>query len=98
MVIVIIDLLINITFKYGCNCENIKIIRMFVLFKTIFCLFFFQKSNYYGDLKDITVQTLTSGHSNKVSQFHKTLKNSTGKKLVKLQVRVHLKFCIDSID
>ncbi|TMW42455.1 hypothetical protein DOY81_012465 [Sarcophaga bullata] len=43
------------------------------------------KSNYYGDLKDITVPTLTSQHSNKVSQFHKTLKNSTGKKLLKLQ-------------
>ncbi|XP_065356834.1 interferon-inducible double-stranded RNA-dependent protein kinase activator A homolog isoform X1 [Calliphora vicina] len=43
------------------------------------------KSNYYGDLKDITVPTLTSQHSNKVSQFHKTLKNSTGKKLIKLQ-------------
>uniref|UniRef100_A0A1B0G411 DRBM domain-containing protein n=1 Tax=Glossina morsitans morsitans TaxID=37546 RepID=A0A1B0G411_GLOMM len=41
--------------------------------------------NYYGDLKDITVPILTSQHSNKVSQFHKTLKNSTGKKLVKLQ-------------
>ncbi|KAI8118761.1 interferon-inducible double-stranded RNA-dependent protein kinase activator A homolog isoform X1 [Lucilia cuprina] len=43
------------------------------------------KSNYYGDLKDITVPTLTSQHSSKVSQFHKTLKNSTGKKLIKLQ-------------
>ncbi|XP_018783261.1 PREDICTED: interferon-inducible double-stranded RNA-dependent protein kinase activator A homolog B isoform X1 [Bactrocera latifrons] len=42
-------------------------------------------SNYYGDLKDITVPTLTSQHSNKVSQFHKTLKNATGKKLLKLQ-------------
>ncbi|XP_053958851.1 interferon-inducible double-stranded RNA-dependent protein kinase activator A homolog A isoform X1 [Anastrepha ludens] len=42
-------------------------------------------ANYYGDLKDITVPTLTSQHSNKVSQFHKTLKNATGKKLLKLQ-------------
>lgn len=42
--------------------------------------------NYYGDLKDITVPTLTTQHSNKVSQFHKTLKNATGKKLLKLQV------------
>ncbi|XP_011189836.2 RISC-loading complex subunit tarbp2 isoform X1 [Zeugodacus cucurbitae] len=42
-------------------------------------------SSYYGDLKDITVPTLTSQHSNKVSQFHKTLKNATGKKLLKLQ-------------
>ncbi|XP_002018889.2 RISC-loading complex subunit tarbp2 isoform X1 [Drosophila persimilis] len=41
--------------------------------------------NYYGDLKDITVPTLTTQHSNKVSQFHKTLKNATGKKLLKLQ-------------
>ncbi|XP_062120848.1 RISC-loading complex subunit tarbp2 isoform X2 [Drosophila sulfurigaster albostrigata] len=41
--------------------------------------------NYYGDLKDITVPTLTTLHSNKVSQFHKTLKNATGKKLLKLQ-------------
>ena len=40
---------------------------------------------YYGDLKDISVPTLTSQHSSKVSQFHKTLKNSTGKKLLKLQ-------------
>ncbi|XP_005188137.1 interferon-inducible double-stranded RNA-dependent protein kinase activator A homolog B isoform X1 [Musca domestica] len=43
------------------------------------------KANYYGDLKDITVPTITSQHSAKVSQFHKTLKNSTGKKLHKLQ-------------
>ncbi|XP_017467180.1 PREDICTED: RISC-loading complex subunit tarbp2 isoform X1 [Rhagoletis zephyria] len=42
-------------------------------------------ANYYGDLKDITVPTITSQHSNKVSQFHKTLKNATGKKLLKLQ-------------
>ncbi|CAD6997035.1 interferon-inducible double-stranded RNA-dependent protein kinase activator A homolog B isoform X1 [Ceratitis capitata] len=42
-------------------------------------------SNYYGDLKDISVPTLTSQHSNKVSQFHKTLKNANGKKLLKLQ-------------
>lgn len=42
--------------------------------------------NYYGDLKDITVPTLTTQHSNKVSQFHKTLKNATGKKLLRLQV------------
>ncbi|KAH8263878.1 hypothetical protein KR038_008804 [Drosophila bunnanda] len=41
--------------------------------------------NYYGDLKDISVPTLTTQHSNKVSQFHKTLKNATGKKLLKLQ-------------
>ncbi|XP_017855420.1 interferon-inducible double-stranded RNA-dependent protein kinase activator A homolog isoform X2 [Drosophila busckii] len=41
--------------------------------------------NYYGDLKDITVPTLTTQHSNKVSQFHRTLKNATGKKLIKLQ-------------
>ncbi|XP_030376859.1 interferon-inducible double-stranded RNA-dependent protein kinase activator A homolog isoform X2 [Scaptodrosophila lebanonensis] len=40
---------------------------------------------YYGDLKDITVPTLTTQHSNKVSQFHKALKNATGKKLLKLQ-------------
>ncbi|XP_075149726.1 double-stranded RNA-binding domain-containing protein loquacious isoform X3 [Haematobia irritans] len=44
------------------------------------------KANYYGDLKDITVPTITSQHSAKVSQFHKTLKNSTGKKLHKLQI------------
>jgi len=42
--------------------------------------------NYYGELKDISVPTLTTQHSNKVSQFHKTLKNATGKKLLKLQV------------
>ncbi|KAH8412493.1 hypothetical protein KR009_002505 [Drosophila setifemur] len=41
--------------------------------------------NYYGELKDISVPTLTTQHSNKVSQFHKTLKNATGKKLLKLQ-------------
>lgn len=51
--------------------------------------FYFQariNDHYYGDLKDITVPTLTTLHSNKVSQFHKTLKNATGKKLLKLQV------------
>ncbi|XP_017047850.1 interferon-inducible double-stranded RNA-dependent protein kinase activator A homolog isoform X2 [Drosophila ficusphila] len=41
--------------------------------------------SYYGELKDISVPTLTTQHSNKVSQFHKTLKNATGKKLLKLQ-------------
>ncbi|EDW76105.2 uncharacterized protein Dwil_GK14845 [Drosophila willistoni] len=41
--------------------------------------------SYYGDLKDISVPNLTTQHSNKVSQFHKTLKNATGKKLLKLQ-------------
>lgn len=46
--------------------------------------------NYYGDLKDISVPTLTTQHSNKVSQFHKTLKNATGKKLLKLQVNATL--------
>lgn len=53
------------------------------------CAFILQpriSDNYYGDLKDITVPTLTTQHSNKVSQFHKTLKNATGKKLLKLQV------------
>ncbi|XP_013106418.1 interferon-inducible double-stranded RNA-dependent protein kinase activator A homolog isoform X2 [Stomoxys calcitrans] len=42
-------------------------------------------ANYYSDLKDITIPTITGQHSAKVSQFHKTLKNSTGKKLHKLQ-------------
>ncbi|XP_033248865.1 interferon-inducible double-stranded RNA-dependent protein kinase activator A homolog isoform X1 [Drosophila miranda] len=57
--------------------------------------------NYYGDLKDITVPTLTTQHSNKVSQFHKTLKNATGKKLLKLQTCLknttvdHLKLLTD---
>ncbi|XP_017075838.2 LOW QUALITY PROTEIN: interferon-inducible double-stranded RNA-dependent protein kinase activator A homolog [Drosophila eugracilis] len=41
--------------------------------------------NYFGELKDISVPTLTTQHSNKVSQFHKVLKNATGKKLLKLQ-------------
>ncbi|XP_055850181.1 RISC-loading complex subunit tarbp2 isoform X3 [Episyrphus balteatus] len=43
-------------------------------------------SNYYGDLKDMQVPTITIQHSHKVSQFHKSLKNAAGEKLTKLQV------------
>lgn len=42
-------------------------------------------SSYYGDLKDMQVPTITSQHSHKVSQFHKSLKNAAGEKLTKLQ-------------
>jgi hypothetical protein len=47
----------------------------------------------YSDLKEANIQTLTSQHSYKVSQFHKLLKNSYGKSLSKLQVlQSHAKF------
>jgi RISC-loading complex subunit TARBP2 len=39
----------------------------------------------YADLKDAHIATLTNQHSYKVSQFHKTLKNTFGKTLAKLQ-------------
>ncbi|XP_025832118.1 RISC-loading complex subunit tarbp2 isoform X2 [Agrilus planipennis] len=41
--------------------------------------------NRYTALKDSKIQTLTSTHSCKVSQFHKNLKQSTGEKLNELQ-------------
>ncbi|KAI4497706.1 hypothetical protein M0802_007246 [Mischocyttarus mexicanus] len=40
---------------------------------------------YYSDLKGSNVATLSSAHSHKVSQFHKTLKSSKGVLLDKLQ-------------
>ncbi|XP_037957727.1 interferon-inducible double-stranded RNA-dependent protein kinase activator A homolog [Teleopsis dalmanni] len=42
-------------------------------------------ADYYSDLKDFPINTITTQHSAKVSQFPKMLKNSTGKKLLKLQ-------------
>ncbi|XP_066997977.1 protein Loquacious isoform X1 [Anabrus simplex] len=39
----------------------------------------------YSDLKDSKISTLTTSHSQKVSQFHKNLKLSTGAKLAELQ-------------
>ncbi|XP_033219598.1 RISC-loading complex subunit tarbp2-like isoform X2 [Belonocnema kinseyi] len=39
----------------------------------------------YADLKESKISTLTTGHSHKVSQFHKNLKSSTGVKLYELQ-------------
>lgn len=41
--------------------------------------------NRYAELKDSKISTLTTPHSHKVSQFHKNLKLSTGKKLSELQ-------------
>ncbi|XP_055376567.1 RISC-loading complex subunit tarbp2-like isoform X2 [Condylostylus longicornis] len=41
--------------------------------------------NRYADLKDCHVPALTSHYSQKVSQFHRSLKNATGTKLAKLQ-------------
>lgn len=41
--------------------------------------------NRYADLKDTHIPTLTNQHSFKVSQFHKTLKATFGKALMKLQ-------------
>lgn len=43
----------------------------------------------YGDVKDSTVQTISNSYSQKVAQFHKTLKKSTGSKLVDLQVNTN---------
>ncbi|CAK9814495.1 Interferon-inducible double-stranded RNA-dependent protein kinase activator A [Anthophora plagiata] len=42
-------------------------------------------SAHYADLKGSKISTLTSIHSLKVSQFHKSLKSSTGVKLFELQ-------------
>ncbi|KAL5289742.1 TARBP2 family protein [Megaselia abdita] len=39
----------------------------------------------YGDVKDSSVQTINNSYSQKVAQFHKTLKNSKGTKLGDLQ-------------
>ncbi|XP_076167405.1 protein Loquacious-like isoform X2 [Ptiloglossa arizonensis] len=42
-------------------------------------------SAHYADLKGSKISTLTTIHSLKVSQFHKSLKSSTGVKLLELQ-------------
>lgn len=39
----------------------------------------------YADVKDSPVQTINNSYSQKVAQFHKSLKNSTGSKLFDLQ-------------
>lgn len=41
----------------------------------------------YTGLKDCKIPTLNMQHTHKVSQFHKTLKQSSGPKLKELQVR-----------
>uniref|UniRef100_T1GI91 Uncharacterized protein n=1 Tax=Megaselia scalaris TaxID=36166 RepID=T1GI91_MEGSC len=40
----------------------------------------------YGDVKDSSVQSINNSYSQKVAQFHKTLKNSSGPKLNNLQL------------
>lgn len=44
----------------------------------------------YADLKGSKISTLNTAHSQKVSQFHKNLKSSTGVTLFKLQVCIDL--------
>jgi hypothetical protein len=52
-------------------------------------------SNRYADLKDAHIATLTNQSSHKVSQFHKTLKNTFGKSLAKLQVYFFISLFLD---
>lgn len=47
-----------------------------------------QLQGRYSGLKDSKIPTLNIQHTQKVSQFHKTLKQSNGPKLKELQVKI----------